>query len=125
MPAPDILRPTRVDAKLLCYQFPSGTATTNATILTVPANTVYRVRTMYAVNTSTTTVYAFSVQINDGVAARVYLRSSSIGVSSTFACVTQNDALYLEPGDLLQVSIGTGPVANIPFNVFVVYEAIT
>lgn len=123
MPAPDLIRPRRVDAKLRLYQFPSGVATTTpVTLLTAPADTVYRIRSLYISNASVS--MAITITLNDGVASRLFIRSATIGQNTNFNAISANDALYLEPGDFLQVNNSAAPTAGLPMSVFIVYEVV-
>lgn len=119
MPLPDLARPSRVEARLLMHK-PVTSGTTG--VLTCPANTTIRLRTIYVSN-QTSAAQTFTVQIYRG--ATMYPLNSGVTVNAKnlFNVTTMDDALYLEPGDIL-IFEQTASTAN-TLTLFVSYEAIT
>jgi len=119
MPAPDIARPSKVEAKLFTTQLANAAATL---LLTCPANSIIRIRTAYATNpTATAQVMTFAISRSAG---GTYQMQSGVTIPSKnlFNITTQDDAFYLEAGDSISVAQTATTAA---LNIFVSYELIT
>ena len=119
MPAPDIARPSKVEAKLYTTQLANATA---VTLVTCPANSVIRIRTAYATNT-TASAQVLTFAINRGAGGGYQMHSGvTISAKNLFNITTQDDAFYLEAGDSLAAAQTATTAA---LNLFVSYEIIT
>lgn len=124
MPAPSISHPRRVLGRTLIYT-PAGTSI--EVVLTCPADTTLRLRTVYLAN-QVNAARSFSIGIRkSGSATNHFLLVGKPVSSITTSNVTQlADVLYLEEGDALvfQRQNAAG-VVNSDFRLFVCYEEIT
>jgi hypothetical protein len=122
MPAPDLARPSRVEAKLITQRPTNATA---ITVLTCPANATIRLRTVYVTNTLTT-AQVFTLSINRGTVGGGGGFAMHAGVTipakALFNATTIDDAVYLEEGDSIAFSQAATTVA---LNLFVSYELVT
>lgn len=120
MPAPDISRPTKVDAKLAIYS--PGASLTQNTVLTCPANTdtIFRIRTAIVSNQSGASATG-RVGILRGGVHYFLAKSVAPNANAVLNVVDAADAVYLEPGDALTF---TQVTAN-SLVLFVNYEVIT
>lgn len=119
MPVPDLVRPKRVDAKLSLTTV-AGATTVFSPLGAVPADTTYRVRSLYVCNVSGQTSIISMLILRSAVA--VQTARVSLATNTTTSLVAANDAIYLETGDTLQIQSSTTG-AGVFF--VVVYEVIT
>jgi len=122
MPAPDLARPSKVEAKLITRAPANATA---ITVLTCPANATIRLRTMYVTNTLTT-AQVFTLSINRGTIGGGGSFNMHAGVTipakTLFNATTIDDAVYLEEGDSIAFAQASSTAA---LNLFVSYELVT
>jgi hypothetical protein len=110
MPLPDISRPVRVDAKSV---FSAPTSATPVNVLTCPTNQIYRIRTLLISNNQSVS-QTFSMWIfRPSVDYRLYI-NVTVPPYTTFSGVSSNNAIYMEPGDILKFSAaGTAPTLQL------------
>ena len=117
MPVPDLARPIRVDAKASVHSV--ATAATNFTMLTVPANQIYRIRSVAIANPGAAAVTAnlsiVRAAVNYWLAPTV-----TVPIKATFSAMNSDEAAYMEPGDTLVVQASA---AGVTFHVS--YEVIS
>jgi hypothetical protein len=122
MSAPDLARPSRVEAKLVTRQPTNATA---ITVLTCPAGAIIRLRTVYVTNILTTP-QVFTLSINRGTIGGgggfAIASGVTIPARTLFNVTTVDDALYLEAGDSVAFAQVSPTVA---LNLFVSYELVT
>jgi hypothetical protein len=96
------------------------TTTAATTLLTCPADTICRIRSISVYNT-TATSSNLRIQINRSSTAFAVIPAITAAANVSVVCLNGDDAFYLEPNDILQVS---STVANtLAFTVF--YELVT
>jgi len=122
MPAPDLARPSKVEAKLITQRPINATA---ITVVTCPANAIIRLRTMYVTNTlSTSQVFTLSINrgtIGGGGGFQMHA-GVTIPARTLFNATTIDDAVYLEEGDSIAFSQTATSAA---LKIFVSYELVT
>jgi len=122
MAGPDLARPNKVEGHMAVLQ---PTTTTGTSVLTTPANSLYRMRTIYIANT-TATAQTFSLSISraaaNGGGAYALHSGVTIPAKNLFNATTVDDAIYLDAGDSIFFAQGATGVA---LNLFIFYEAIT
>lgn len=117
MPVPDVSRPGRVDGKA-AVSFPA--VTTAISVLTVPVNTLYRLRSCYVANISGSPAVA-TVLIQRSAVNYHLAPGVTIPAKSVYTAINIDEAAYMEPGDILYVQTGTA--SAITFHIS--YEIIT
>jgi uncharacterized membrane protein len=118
MAVPDLARPTKVEAKLVIKNPSNATA---VTVVTCPADSVIRVRTIY-VNNTTASGQAFNLNVTRNSVAYALISGVTVTAKNLFNAINVEDALYLEPGDVLSFSQVATTAA---LNLFVSYELVT
>ena len=118
MPLPDLARPSRVEAKLSLTKPANATA---VTILTCPADTTIRLRTMYVAN-QTAAAQTFNLSIGRSAVGYPIHAGVTVPAKNLFNATTVDDAVYLEPGDTLGFSQTSATPA---LTLFVSYELVT
>ena len=118
MPAPDLARPNKVEAKLVITKPTNATA---LTVLTCPSDSIIRVRTVY-VNNTTASGQAFNLNVTRSSVAYALISGVTVTAKNLFNAINVEDALYLEPGDVLSFSQVASTSA---LNLFVSYELVT
>lgn len=118
MPVPDISRPAKIEGHMVRV---APTVTTVQTLLTCPADTIARIRSINIYNPSTTTnATNIRVEVFRGAAAVPVIGGLTVNLTTSIVAISGDDALYLEPGDVLRVQTG---LANVTFTCF--YELVT
>ena len=117
MPVPDLARPARVDAKAAVLSV--ATAITNVTLLIVPVDRIFRLRSVAIANPGAAAITANrSIQrlgVNYWLAPTV-----TVPIKATFSAMNSDEAAYMEPGDTLVVQASA---AGVTFHVS--YEVIS
>lgn len=119
MPLPDLARPSRVEARMIMSK-PQNAVAIN--VLTCPTDATIRLRTIYVSNQSANTT-AFTLNIIRAGVIYPLIPGVTINAKSLFNVTAMDDAMYMEPGDILQFrqEYATGNLLIL----FVSYEAIT
>ena len=115
MPVPDLARPIRVDAKAAVHK--PTTVNTNFTILTVPANQIYRLRSVAIGNGSGA---AATAQLSIVRATVQYWLAPTVTVpiNAVYSAMNSDEAAYLEFGDTLVVQASnTGVTFHVSYEV--------
>jgi hypothetical protein len=118
MPTPDLARPGKVEAKMQMLKPANATA---VTVLTCPADSVMRVRTVYVANT-TATAQTFNLYIQRSSVNYFLHTGVTVPIKNLFNATTVDDALYLEAGDILLFNQAATSAA---LTLFVGYELVT
>ncbi len=102
MPAPNLFRPSNVEAKNA-----KAAITTSATALVsnpAASGKCFRVVSLYIANVDGVVAAAATVDVFDGTTARHLAKTVTVPADATLTCITRDDAVYLMEGDSLRVA---------------------
>ena len=117
MPAPDVARPDRVDAKSVLL-LPA--VTTAVSVLTCDPNKIVRLRNVTISNPSASAVVV-TLYVMRGITIAYIAPGITLPAKASFQAVVATQSVHMEAGDTLYFQVGTANTCSL----LVAYEVVT